>query len=187
MKKLRLILVLVSMLFLFGCASGAKMESMVVVIDPSSNIANYDDALKNEISVTSVKGGRKTTALTGPEISNEDFLGALKSSLSKHGLLASEKGKYSLKAALVRVDKPVFGADMTVTTHIKYQLINMENDAVVYNKTIITPYTATIGDALAGAKRLRLANEGAGRKNIEKLLANFEQLKIEPNAVSIGN
>jgi len=186
MKKLRLISVLASIVFLFGCASGAKMESMVVTVDPGSNMANYEEALKNEISVTSVKGGRKTTSVTGPEISNEDFLGALKNSLSKHGLLASEKGKYNLNARLVRVDKPAFGVDMTVTTHIKYMLTNMDND-VLYNKTIIAPYTATMGDAFAGAKRLRLANEGAGRENIKKLLADFEKLKIELNAVSISD
>lgn len=185
MKKFKLILVLGYTAFLFGCATGAKMESMVST-DTSSIQSSYDEALKKEVSVTSVSGGEKTNPAWTSEISNENFSGALKASLNKHGLL-SDSGKYKLQATLLKVEQPLFGLDMTVTTHVKYTLTNSENNNVIYSDTITTPYTATVGDAFVAVQRLRLANEGAGRNNIEGLLKELSNLKIKQNEITINN
>ena len=49
-----------------------------------------------------------------------------------------------------------------------------EDKSIVFQKTIKSPYTATIGDAFVGMTRLTLANEGSAKENIYKLLKEFE-------------
>jgi hypothetical protein len=56
---------------------------------------------------------------------------------------------------------------------------------MLFDETIIAPYTATIGDAFVAIKRLRLANEGSGRKNVEGLMNKLSELEISPKQVSI--
>lgn len=81
----------------------------------------------------------------------------------------------------------MFGLDFEVTTHVKYILTDRENTgAVVLNETIVAPYTATIGDAFAAIKRLRLANEGSGNANIQGLLEKLAELQIHPTDVSLS-
>jgi len=120
------------------------------------------------------------------EIDNNAFAGALKQTLQKQGLLAGS-GRYQLEALLLEVDQPVFGLDFEVTTHVKYILTDRENNgAVVLNETIIAPYTATIGDAFAAIKRLRLANEGSGKANIQGLVEKLSELQIQPGNISLA-
>jgi len=185
MKKLKLLFVVSFSIFLFGCATGAKMENMAYT-DSDATQKNYDEKLKNEVAVSSVSGGEDTNPAWTSEISDENFSGALKESLAKQGLL-SETGKYKLKVTLVKVEQPLFGLDMTVTTHVNYTLTDSQENKVVYENTVVTPYTATVGDAFVGVQRLRLANEGSGKENIKTLLDELSKLNIQANEVSLIN
>jgi len=185
MKILRLLTVSIAVTFLFGCASGAKMENMMYS-GLEGDSKTYDDALKNEIDVSTVSGGEETNPAWTSEISNEAFSGAVKKSLANQGLL-SEKGKYRLQVNMLKVDQPLFGLDMTVTTHVQYVMTDTQNNSVILDETIIAPHTATIGDAFVGLTRLRLANEGSGKKNIDGLLEKLSELKIKPQEVSVIN
>lgn len=172
---------LTALLYLAGCASGAKMENMVY----DGPEKQYSTGLENSMAVPSVTGGEKTNPAWTSEIDNDAFAGALKESLLKEGLL-SGKGRYQLEVIMLEVDQPIFGLDFKVTTHIKYILTDLKNDqAVLMNKTVVASHTATIGDAFAAIKRLRLANEGSGKENIAGLLDALSQLKINPNEVSL--
>ena len=86
---------------------------------------------------------------------------------------------------MVEIDQPSFGFDMTVTTHVRYVLTDTTINSVIYDEIIVAPHTATVGDAFAGVKRLRLANEGSGKKNIEGLLEKLSKLKINKNEISV--
>lgn len=179
---LRITIVLATLLYLSGCASGAKMENMVY--DGPEN--PYSANLENNIGMSSVTGGEKTNPAWTSEIDNDAFAGALKESLLKEGLL-SGKGRYQLEVIMLEVDQPFFGLDFKVTTHVKYILTDLENDnAVLMNKTVVASHTATIGDAFAGIKRLRLANEGSGKENIAGLLKALSQLKISLGEISLA-
>ncbi|KEF31298.1 hypothetical protein D777_01647 [Marinobacter nitratireducens] len=181
MRIARTLAVLSALIYLTGCASGAQMGNMVY----NGPVKTYDTAVKNSVNVTNVSGGEETNPAWTSEISNEAFSGALKQSLRKQGLL-SGNGRYKLEALLLEVDQPVFGLDFEVTTHVKYVLTDRDNNgAVVLNETIVAPYTATIGDAFAAIKRLRLANEGSGKANIEGLLEKLSELKIQPGDVTL--
>ncbi|HEY3698953.1 MAG TPA: hypothetical protein VGK97_06450 [Spongiibacteraceae bacterium] len=183
MKKIRFLSILLLTAFLFGCASGARMDGMVYT---PSVPKTYDEALKNQVGVKSVTGGQKTNPAWTSEISSESFSDAVKNSLSQQGLLA-EKGRYQLQVNMLKVDQPLFGLDLTVTTHVRYILTDTKDDAIVLDETIVAPHTATIDDAFAAVKRLRLANEGSGKKNIEGLIDKLSKLKIKPQQVSVVN
>jgi hypothetical protein len=43
-----------------------------------------------------------------------------------------------------------------------------------------------MSEAFAAIKRLRLANEGAGQKNIEMLLEKLSELKINQSEISLA-
>lgn len=183
MNKLKVISLPILVVFLFGCASGAKFENMAYT---ESTGLEYDKDLKNDVALSAVEGGEKTNPLWTSEISNEAFKAAVEMSLSSQGLL-SENGRYQLKVKLAEVDQPMFGLDLTVTTHVNYILIDSKTDKVIFDDIIVSPYTATIGDAFVAVQRLRLANEGSGKKNIEGLIKKLSSLNVSASEVSLAN
>ena len=48
----------------------------------------------------------------------------------------------------------------------------------MFEQAITTPYTAKAGDAFPGVERLRLANEGAVRQNITRLIDELARLRV---------
>ena len=73
------------------------------------------------------------------------------------------------------VAQPLLGLDMTVTTHVRYTLKDTQSGSVVLDKMLVASYTATVGDAFVGAKRLRLANEGAAKENLRSLVLSLSK------------
>ena len=182
MKKFKLSAVLITCTVLFGCASGAKVENMSVKSGELST--KYDRALSDGIKITDVSGGKKTNPAWTSEISSEAFSEALKNSLVAENIYLSD-GRYSLTAELLKVKQPALGISMKVTTHIRYILSDTKkNDSVLLDQTLVVPYTATLGDAFVGTKRLRLANEGSAKENIKELLRMLGELNISEVSVS---
>lgn len=180
MKIIKSASILIVCGFVFGCASPAKMENMVY----HGGQKTYTKELQKNVHVASVSGGQKTNAAWTSEIDNDAFQGALKQSLLTQGLL-SDNGRYKLEVSLLKVDQPMFGFDMTVTTHVQYKLTDVKQNSVVLSETVVAPHTATVGDAFAAVKRLRLANEGSGAKNIEEFLEKLSKLKIKPKQITL--
>ena len=88
------------------------------------------------------------------------------------GLLAENQrsGRFMLTAQLLSLDRPFIGIDMTVTASVLYTLTEAVAGKELRVKTITLPYTAKFRDSLIGVERLRLANEGAARTNIQRLV-----------------
>jgi len=181
MKLVKLTLVLIAYLHLVGCASGAKMENMVFAGEQKT----YSTELKENLALGEVSGGKKTNPAWTSEIDNESFSGAVKESLISQGLY-SDNGKYQLEVKMLKVDQPLFGLDLKVTTHVQYVLTRVESGNVVFDETVIAPHTASVGEAFVAVKRLRLANEGSAQKNIEQLLDKLSALRIDSAGVSLS-
>lgn len=182
-RKIRIWSLCTVALLLGGCATGAKRENMLYA-PPAEQQASYDEALRENTSVETVQGGSETNPAWTSEISNAEFEGALKISLKNVGLL-KQGGRYKLDVRLEKVEQPLFGFNFTVTTHVLYRLTDAESDAVVYEKRLVTPYTATVGDAFMGITRLRLANEGAAKENIKALLSDLAELDVYAGGVEV--
>lgn len=182
MKFIKLTIMVFACAYLWGCASGAKMENMVFHGDQNE----YVDEIKQNMSLGEVSGGKKTNPAWTSEIDNESFSGAVKESLKSQGLY-SDNGNYSLKVQMLEVDQPMFGMSFEVTTHVQYILTDVRNGKVVLDEVVVAPYTATMSDAFLGATRLRLANEGAAKKNIEGLPEKLSELDIKASQVWLKN
>jgi hypothetical protein len=181
MKFVKHTLAIATCFYLAGCASGAQVENMIYKGDKQE----YSSEIKKNVVLSSVEGGEETNPAWTSEISGLAFSGAIKQSLVKEGLY-SDDGQYSLSVEMVEIDQPSFGLDMTVTTIVKYVLTEKSSGKIILDKEVNAPYTATMGDAFSGVKRLQLANEGSGQKNIEGLLNLLTELKIEIDQISMA-
>jgi hypothetical protein len=173
MKKLLAVFsIVIAATYLQGCASGATVTGM------TSSKANAAAKLRfpGNISVADAEGGKQTNPLWTSQVGSQEFEDALTGSLKNNGMLASGQGAYVLKPTLQRLQQPLFGMDFTVTADVLYVLKDAASGKDVMYETISSSHTATISDAVAGIKRLRLANEGAIRNNIDALLRRLAEI-----------
>jgi hypothetical protein len=167
---------LIALLLVTGCAAPARIEQMAVHL-PNSVIA--DTPLKKSVAVTEVTGGRETNPMWSSQVSSESFQRALELSLRNVGLSDPliSANKYHLTADILQVSQPMLGIDMTVTANVRYSLIDTTTRKEVFSKVITGTYTAKFSDAFAGVERLKLANEGAAKTNIQLLVNDLLQFK----------
>ena len=162
---------------LTACATPAQVDSMTT---NKSFIASASTSpLRGNIAIKDVIGGEETNPLWTSKISAADFERALEASLQGAGLLAArQSGKNVLSVHLQKLDQPLIGISFTVTATVNYRLTERATGKVLYEKDISVPYTATFGDAAMAITRLRLANEGAARTNIEAFIDEVLALRI---------
>jgi len=137
-------------------------------------------ASSSDVSV-SVLGGKDTTKMGASQISDDAFAQALRDSISQSGLfkaVAATGGRYKLSAFIGKVDQPMMGFNMTVKMEVSYTLVDTKSGKAVWSKNIASEHTAKPSEAFAGVTRLRLANEGAARDNIEQALTEMSALQL---------
>jgi len=175
MKRISFNLLILSIILaLSGCATNASPAQMIAYKMPASAPKNKN--LVSAITVDQIAGGSVANPLWLAGITNEDFKTALIESLRNVNLYHDFDGaKYSLNAKLVKLQQPVIGFNFTVNCEVHYTVQNIKTQAKIYDKSISTSYTAKVSDALVGVIRIRKANEGAARLNIEKFIADLYQ------------
>lgn len=183
---LRLLAVSFCAAVLVGCASPSQPVNMTVS-GAQATANDYDAQLQNNVQLTEVNGGEKTNPLWTSEIDGADFRIALQQSLEYANLLGDTSAPYALRANLLRVDQPLFGLDFQVTSEVEYTLTETASGKVVLREMVRAPFTAGVSDSLVAIKRLRLANEGSARENINVFLQRLGDLKIDANQVSLQN
>ncbi|MDX2288256.1 MAG: hypothetical protein NW217_05480 [Hyphomicrobiaceae bacterium] len=127
--------------------------------------------LYQSVGIASVSGGEETNPLLMSKVSSNDFKEALKGSLLQNQFHAVGTQKYQVSAEIQEVQQPLVGLDMSVTSKVRYKVVRTSDKAVVYDNVVTATHTATVGDSLVGSERLRLANEGAIKKNIASFIA----------------
>jgi hypothetical protein len=162
----RIILVAAMAVALAGCAIPARTGGMVATPTAPAPVSS---ALHEAVQIGAVTGGKKSAPMGTSQVEAPQLKDALQESLASDGLYGNP-GKYRLDANLDSIDQPWIGLDMTVKSTIHYSLIDTATGSAVFDKAITASYTATVGDAIIGAERLRLANEGSIKKNIETFL-----------------
>jgi hypothetical protein len=157
---------------LAACASGARTGAMTAPVAPDQIVAD-NSPIKKAIAVGTVTGGEDTNPLWTSQVSNANFRTALEDSLALSVLKGDATAPYVLNAKLVSLHQPFAGFDMTVTSTVEYSLVPAGKPAPIMSESVVTPYTAKLGDALLGMERLRLANEGAMQENIKEIIARL--------------
>jgi hypothetical protein len=157
-----------------GCATPATHEGMI----PAAV-----NTVKKHIQTVSVAvtGGKETDSAGTPQISDSAFRDALVASIKNSQVFSKvvegKGGDFLLTVSLFGM-QPVFGLDFTVTMEAGWTLQRASGGAPVWQESIKSAHTATVGDAFVAATRLRLATEGAAKKNIEQGLAKLSQLNL---------
>ncbi|MDR9390341.1 MAG: hypothetical protein RI549_08315 [Wenzhouxiangella sp.] len=160
---------------LSGCATPARISGMVASYD--SVEAPADAYLRDSIRVGQVTGGKETNPMWTSQVDAVSFRAALERSLEQAGLFNnSDLADHYLNAQLVELDQPLFGTSLTVKATVRYELIHAPTERVVYEQMIERAHTAKFSDAFIGVERLKLANEGAVRVNIETLIADLYEI-----------
>ncbi len=147
--------------------------SAMVVPTTSNNIITEENKLYQSMELAEVSGGKKTNPLWTSQIGNEEFQKALLNSLQAHALISVSETKYKLTAKLLKIKQPLMGLSLTVKSSIKYELMDVLTQKIVYDETVDVEYTAEFGDSFLASKRLQLANEGAIKDNILKFITNL--------------
>jgi hypothetical protein len=181
---LRFLAVSLFAIILTGCASSAQVPNMTVA-DAQAKANTYDAQLQSNVQVSEVAGGQKTNPLWTSEVDGPDFRAALQQSLKHADLLGGDSATYALRADLQSLDQPLFGLDFEVTSQVEYTLVEVATNKVILREVVRAPFTAGVGDAFAGVKRLRLANEGSARANIEAFLKRLSALKLDAKQITV--
>ncbi|MEM7445697.1 MAG: hypothetical protein AAF414_20415 [Pseudomonadota bacterium] len=67
---------------------------------------------------------------------------------------------------------------MTVTSTVEYVIEDQLTGQTIFEEVITAPYTAAFGDSLLGVERLRLANEGSIRANIQEFFVRLGAVAV---------
>jgi len=143
-------------------------------------VTQTNPALKNNVAVAEVTGGKETNPMWTSQVSSDAFRRALEQSLEVAGMFSKivSGSKHQLTADLTRLDQPMLGFDMTVGSTVRYSLIETQSRKEVYSRVIQISYTAKMSDAFIGSQRLKLANEGAVKANIQAFINDLTSLKL---------
>lgn len=174
-------LLLTSLAWLAGCATPARIDQMQVNTPLAVRSAAANSPLKDNLAIKDVTGGRDTNPLWMSNVSSSDFERALEASLRDAGLLSPNRqgSKYTLTAHMLKLDQPFIGASMTVTATVQYSVVERSSGKELMSRTLATPYTAAWNEAFLGMERLKLANEGAARTNIQQLIDALVALRLD--------
>jgi len=162
-------------LLLGGCATAAKSSAMVAV--PTTQPTKHRESL-----AVNVTGGSETSSMGASQISDASFADAIKASITQSGLFSkiasADVANYKLDVQIVRLAQPTFGLAFPVTMESTWRMTRRSDDKLIWEKSITTPFTASMGDAFVGVTRLRLANEGAAHATIQEAITQMGALSL---------
>lgn len=166
---------LVAVAVLSGCASPITHDALV----PSTSTIVKQHAKSVAVITT---GGADTTATGKSSVSDTELQQAVAAAITQSKVFSrvveGKTGDYVLSVTIFNMVQPSFGFSFTVTAEMGWSLTRADTGAIVWRESLKSEHTATTGDAFAGVARLRLATEGAIRKNIEQGLGKISNLSL---------
>lgn len=168
--------------FLAACGTPTEPPSLALTAAESLQMRGWvPDRLKGQVVLSPVTGGQPTGMFWGSKISNAALQEALDSSMRATGMLALSPGagNYQLEAQLVELEQPWIGVNVKVVVTIAYVAIEKRSGTVLYQRRLRSQYVAEFGSAMVDPnERLRLANEGAVRSNINLMMRDLIALAL---------
>jgi hypothetical protein len=170
----KLIALLITVGSLFGCATPATQQAMIINKSDVNITENQKTKLKGSIEVVSVTGGKETNPLWTSQVDSKTFKGALEDSLTIVGYRSQDKNpKFKIDANLLELDQPLFGLTFSVKSNVNYT-ISYENKSQII--PISATGQATPSDAFIAIERLKIANERAISENIKAFILKFTEI-----------
>jgi hypothetical protein len=125
-----------------------------------------------------ISGGQATSPVGRSKIASLDFGEALARALEESGLLyavVDRTGDYQIDVHIEELRQPYFAWTMGVDLVTSWSVRRRGEREPFWSDVIATKYEAPFPVELWGIKRLRLANEGAARSNIEAAIVALRQ------------
>jgi hypothetical protein len=116
-------------------------------------------------------------------ITDADLKGAIEAAVIQNELFktvvqGADGSDYELTVRIVNLAKPLFGGTFTVELEATWSLIRVADRSAVLRKSIKSTGVANMGEAFAGAVRIRMAVERAASDNISQGLQAIAELKL---------
>jgi hypothetical protein len=157
--------------FASGCAAPITREAIVP--------GTFETKIKHSQSVSAEAKGAEAA---GSRVSDTTLTEALIDSITKSQVfsraIAGKGGDYLLDVTVFKVERPMMAGDVTIKMEAGWTLRRADTGAVVWQESIRSSHTATMGEALVGATRWRLAEEGTVRNNIKTGLDKISTLNF---------
>lgn len=173
-----------------GCAAGATAQGMRAA--PGEGPA-AEGALRGAVAVLPVRGGRATHRLVGSRIAGPDFEQALVDSLRQAAFLAPSQAEapFALQAEILEAEMVdnnpllvVTDTSQTVVSTVRYVLTDTRSRAVLLDRRVEVPYTASGRSSMLSERRNQLAQEGSARESIETLLDELAAIRVTDPATA---
>lgn len=153
-----------------GGFAAAAQDNTTTAPVAGSAIAEQTSELFEAVELVDVTGGEEADPYWTSDVGTAAFRAALRDRLRRHAMLAGQGGRFALTTELIDVDQPFVGRALTVTSKAKYTVIDRTSGTVYLEAVVEAAHTANLSDALYAPERLRLANEGSVRSNINQFI-----------------
>ena len=159
--------------FAAGCTSPAQSKAMTPV--------GFKVARRHPVSVmVRAEGGAET--LSGmPAISAANFREALVAAINESRVFSSVSEQppadYRLSVGVVST-KCSGAATVQIAESTRWQLTRLSDNSILFNEFVTSNGKATMGDAIVGVTRARMALERAGQENIKQGLTKLSELDL---------
>jgi hypothetical protein len=165
------ILITIAALALAACAEPARVGDMI-----SSNsipIASVPEKLRNNVTVETVAGGKKTNPAMYTEIDNDSFKLALETSLVKSGISAGNGvGEYKVNAT-ISVPNPKGMYGLISTSTVEYEITGPNLNEKI---SVIAKGEAEYSKAFLAVERWRITHERSVKANIESFISKLIEM-----------
>jgi len=161
--------------FLCGCSQKLNQEAMTPYWVKTVN--------KHPQTVTVAVSGGQSASADGPvKISNDQITAAIVDTINSSGVFSKvipvSGGDYILSVALVDMDRPMFGASMTVKLSADWTLRKADSNQIVWQQNIRSENTVPFDAAFAGSTRGKMATAGAVNDNVKQGLELISSLSL---------
>lgn len=167
------------LVFVLAACGGLDVARMAPPITPVA-VPRFDGVLQ-VMPVT----GAQAAQFGGPAlVSNEMYREALVSALTKsklfRGVVTDAQGDWALHTHFVAHGQGGAGLDYRAAMVVQYRIVQVRSATELWRQGINSRYEVTVSQALSGATRTTMANEGSVRENLGQLIAALTTLTLAP-------
>lgn len=167
--------IIFSWVLLSGCTSAIKVQKMI-----PENIAIVKQHFGKV--VLQVDGGREEHPVGWPQISNDNFMIALKSAVQQSNIFTEvsedKRGDYRLEAFIFNLVQPLIGYNWKVHLEIAWTLSRLDTKTVLWQDSIITSSTAEKSGSIGFMSKVKFATEAAAKANIKTALERLSRIGL---------
>lgn len=163
-----------------GCTvSGARPSNMAPTAESYERIET-NKTLEQRIALGNITISEQASKATIIPLTANTLQTAIQSALlsSNYAVRDDQTPHLLLHATLIKMDAPYLAFNITTTSTINYELTSQDGATMLWQETIMMPYTAPFSESFNGEERVRLSVEKSIRENVTHMLVALSQIKF---------